>query len=130
MMGKIIKIKTFPQNKKVKLFRVIVSTDKTEYIATNDFTQNSTDDTQQVCAIRWKIEQFHRELKQLTGIESCQCRKARIQRNHIACAMLVWLRLKSLAYKTYQTVYQLKHTLLSNYLIEQLKRPALPMSLV
>jgi hypothetical protein len=83
-----------------------------------------------VCAIRWKIEQFHRELKQLTGIESCQCRKARLQRNHIACAMLVWLRLKDLAYKTYQTVYQLKHGLLSNYLIEQLKRPALPMSLV
>jgi hypothetical protein len=128
--GKIIKIKTFPQDKKVKLFRVIVSTDKTEYIATNDFTQDSIDDTQQVCAIRWKIEQFHRELKQLTGIESCQCRKARIQRNHMACAMLVWLRLKSLAYKTYQTIYQLKHGLLSNYLIEQLKRPALPMSLV
>jgi len=63
-------------------------------------------------------------------IESCQCRNARIQRNHIACAMLVWLRLKDLAYKTYQTVYQLKHGLLSNYLIEQLKRPALPMSLV
>jgi hypothetical protein len=83
-----------------------------------------------VCAVRWKIEQFHRELKQLTGIESCQCRNARIQRNHIACAMLVWLRLKDLAYKTYQSVYQLKHRLLSNYLIEQLKRPALPMSLV
>ena len=31
-----------------------------------------------VCKIRWKIEEFHREIKQLTGIESCQCRKARI----------------------------------------------------
>jgi hypothetical protein len=35
-----------------------------------------------------------------------------------------------LAYKSYQTVYQKKHGLLSNYLIEQLKHPALPMSLV
>ncbi len=34
--GKIIKIKTFPKNKKVKLFRVIVSTEKTEFVATND----------------------------------------------------------------------------------------------
>jgi hypothetical protein len=33
--------------------------------------------------------EFHRELKQLTGVEACQCRKARIQRNHIACALLV-----------------------------------------
>ena len=126
--GKLIKIKTFPQAKQVKLFRVIISTDKTEYIVTNNLNQNSIDDTQKVCSIRWKIEQFHRELKQLTGIESCQCRKGRIQRNHIACAILVWLRLKDLAYSSCQTVYQLKHGLLSNYLIEQLKRPALSMS--
>jgi len=126
--GKIIKVKTFPKDKTVKLFRVIVSTDKTEFIATNDFTQDSTDVVQKGCDIRWKIEQFHRELKQLTGVESCQCRKARIQRNHINCAMLVWLKLKDLAYKTGQTVYQLKYGLLSNYLIQQLKRPALAMS--
>ncbi len=50
--GKLIKIPGFPKDKKVKLFRVIVSTDKTEYVATNDTTQNSTDDTQQVCAVR------------------------------------------------------------------------------
>ena len=80
--GKIIKVKKFPGSKKVKLFRVAVSTDRTDYIATNDLSQNSTDVVQQVCKIRWKIEEFHRELKQLTGIESCQCRKARIQRNH------------------------------------------------
>ena len=128
--GKIIKIKAFPKEKKVKLFRVLVSTDKTEFVATNDLTQNSTEVVQKVCKVRWKIEEFHRELKQLTGVESCQCRKARIQRNHIACAMLVWLRLKELAYKTGQSVYQLKHGLLSNYLIAQLRRPALVMSLV
>ncbi len=50
--GKTIKIRGFPKDKKVKLFRVIVSTDKTEYVATNDLTQDSTDDTQQVCAVR------------------------------------------------------------------------------
>jgi hypothetical protein len=127
--GKIIKIKVFPKEKKVKLFRVLVSTDKTEFVATNDLTQNSTEVVQEVCKLRWKIEEFHRELKQLTGVESCQCRKARIQRNHIACAMLVWLRLKELAYSTGQSVYQLKHGLLSNYLIAQLRRPSLVMSL-
>ena len=85
---------------------------------------------QQVCKIRWKIEEFHRELKQLTGIESCQCRKARIQRNHIACAILVWLRLKDIAYKTGQTIYQIKYGLFSSYLIQQLKRPDIFMCLV
>ncbi len=128
--GKIIKIKTFPKFQKVKLFRVIVSANKTEYVATNDLNQSTTSDVQKVCAIRWKVEEFHRELKQLTGIESCQCRKARIQRNHVACALLVWVRLKSLAYKNGQTIYQIKHKLLSNYLIEQLKRPDVSMLLV
>ena len=109
---------------------VIVSTDRTDYVATNDLSQSSTDVTQQVSKVRWKVEEFHREIKQLTGIESCQCRKARLQRNHIACAMLVWLRLKNLAYKTGETVYQIKHNLLSNYLIEQLKRPEISMSIV
>lgn len=128
--GKIIKIKGFLGSKKVKLFRVTVSTDRTDYVATNDLSQSSTDVAQQVCKVRWKIEEFHREIKQLTGIELCQCRKARLQRNHIACAMLVWLRLKNLAYRTSQTVYKIKHDLLSNYLIEQLKRPQIVMSIV
>jgi len=71
----------------VKLFRVTVSTDRTDYIVTNDLSQNSTDEVQEANAVRWKVEEFHR-VKQLTGIEACQCRKARIQRNHIACAIL------------------------------------------
>jgi hypothetical protein len=33
----------------------------------------------------------------VTGIEQCQARQARIQRNHIACAFLVWTRLSFLA---------------------------------
>jgi hypothetical protein len=50
--GKVIKIKTFPKFKKVKLFRVIVSTKKTEYVATNDLTQSDKNDVEKVCAIR------------------------------------------------------------------------------
>jgi len=94
---------------------------------TNDLTQGSLDATQEVCGMRWKIEQFHREIKQLTGIERNQCRTARIQRNHIACAMLVWIRLTDLARKTRQTVYRIKHPLLDDYLRRQLKNPAVTM---
>ena len=102
--GKIIKIKGFPKEHKVKCFRVVVSTHRTDWIVTNDLAQDSLDATQEVCRIRWKIEQFHRELKQLTGVERCQCRKVRIQRNHIACAMLVWIRLMDVARKAQRTI--------------------------
>ncbi|MBA3572924.1 MAG: transposase [Pyrinomonadaceae bacterium] len=127
--GKSVHVKDFPKGHRLQLFRLVLSTERTDYVVTNDSTQTSTDDAQQVCAIRWKIEQLHREAKQITGLESCQCRKARIQRNHIACALLVWLRLKELAYETKRTVYQIKYGQLSEYLIQQLKSPSVKMAL-
>jgi IS4 transposase len=111
----------------VQLFRVVVSTHRTDYVVTNDLAQESTETTQEACGFRWKIEQLHREGKQVTGLERCQCRKARIQRNHIGCAFLVWVRLKHLAVQTGRTVYRLKHSLLNDYLIQQLKSPSLKM---
>jgi hypothetical protein len=127
--GKNIHVKDFPKGHRLQLFRLVVSSDRTDYIVTNDVTQASTADTRRVCAIRWKIEQLHREVKQVTGLERCQCRTARIQRNHIACALLVWCRLKELAYQTGRTVYQIKFGQLSDYLIEQLKSPSVKMAL-
>ena len=128
--GRLIKIKGFPKDYKVKLFRVVVSSRRTEWIVTNDLSRDSTQDTRKVRAVRWKIEEFHREAKQLmTGIEECQCRSGRIQRNHVACALLVWARLKSLAYQSGQTVYQIKRGLLHDYLVQQLKTPSVGMVL-
>lgn len=127
--GKIIKIKGFPKEHKVKLFRVEGSTHRTDYVVTNDITQDSMEAIHRACRFRWRIEQLHREGKQLTGWEKCQCRKARIQRNHIGCALLVWVCLKKLAIASNFNVYQLKNSLLDNYLIQQLKNPSLKMIL-
>jgi len=126
--GKSVHVKDFPKGHRLQLFRLVLSTKRTDYVVTTDQTQHSTDDTQRVCAIRWRIEQLHREAKQVTGLESFQCRKARIQRNHIACSLLVWLRLKELTYKTGRTVYQIKYGQLSDYL-QQLKSPLVKMAL-
>ena len=127
--GKIVKIKGFPKEHKVKLFRVVLSTQRTDYVVTNDLAQDDTQAVQEVCGLRWKIEQFHRETKQLTGLEGCQCRKARIVRNHIGCAILVWVRLKQVAQETQRTIYRVKHDLLSDYLRQQLKSPTVTMAL-
>ena len=111
--GKLIKIKGFPRRKhKVRLFRVVVHSRRTEWIVSNDRTRDWAREAQKARGLRWKIEEFHREAKQLRGIERCQCRGGRIQRNHIACALLVWSRLKDLAYQSGRTVYQIKHGVL------------------
>ena len=127
--GKLIKIRGFPKDHKVKLFRVASSARRTEYVVTNDPAQNDSSVAQQACHWRWKIEQFHREAKQGTGLEKCQCRLVRIVRNHIGCAMLVWIRLEQVAYQTGQTIYQVKYRLLAEYLRQQLKAPAIRMEI-
>lgn len=127
--GKLVKVKGFPKDHKVRLFRVVVHSRRTEWIVTNDSARDSVQDARKARALRWKIEEFHREAKQLTGIERCQCRGGRLQRNHVACALLVWSRLKHLAYQSGRTIYQMKHGLMHDYLVQQLKNPTIRMVL-
>jgi hypothetical protein len=127
--GKAIKIKGFPAKHKVKVFRVVLSTQRTDYVVTNEMAQDNVEVVLDLCGFRWKVEQFHRETKQLTGIEGNQCRKARIVRNHIGCAILVWVRLKQVAIETKRTIYRVKHDLLDEYLRQQIKSPDVQMRL-
>lgn len=82
---KTVKLKGFSKERRVRLFRIFVSTNNVEYVITNDYTQSEAVAVQKEYGKRCKIEEFHREVKQVTGIERCQCRKGRIQRNHITC---------------------------------------------
>ncbi|NEP72712.1 MAG: transposase, partial [Okeania sp. SIO2G4] len=58
--------------------------------ATNDLSKCSKDDVEFESQTRWKVEDINGEIKQLTGLCSCQCRLRKIQINHITCGMLVW----------------------------------------
>ena len=58
-------------------------------------------------------------------MQAYQCRLARSQRNHIALTVRAWTRLKQAAYKTQQTVYQLKEGFLDAYMKYELIKPAL-----
>jgi hypothetical protein len=62
--GKTIKVKGFPAEYKVKLFRVVLSTQRTDYVVTNEMKQNNVEVVHDLCGFRWKVEQFHRETKE------------------------------------------------------------------
>jgi hypothetical protein len=126
--GRGVHLRHFPAGHQVRLFRLPLSTGRTEFIITNDEIQDWTPETQDVWAWRSTIEQFHREDKQVTGIGACQCRRERILRNHIGCAMLVWVRLKQVATQTGQTIYQVKQGLLDDYMRQQLHTPTIQMA--
>jgi hypothetical protein len=125
--GTAVHLKDFPKGHRVRLFRLVLSSERTDYIATNDATQDSAPAVREVYGWRWKIEQLHREAKQITGIARCQARRARSQRNHIGCALLVWVRLQQVAEATRQTIYGVKHGQLRDYLRTQLRTPSVPM---
>lgn len=108
----------------VKLFKIVATDGDIDWVITNDPATNLT--TSVVRGrndVRWDVECFHREIKQLTGIEKCQCQNEWAQRNHIACCYHAWLALKVHATKLKQTLYRTQHDLLSNYLIAELKQP-------
>lgn len=123
--GVTVKLKEVPF--KVQLFKVVATNGDIESVITNHpegtFT---TSDIQNENAVRWQIEQLHRELKQLTGTEKCECRKARSQRNHLACCYLAWLSLKVKAEHWRKTLYAAQRDLLSDYLRAELRDPRIP----
>ena len=69
---------------------------------------------------------MHRGLKQLTGIEKCQSRKQRSQRNHISYCYQAWFTLKRKAKEANITVYELRNNLFSEYLKKVLRQQIIP----
>jgi SRSO17 transposase len=136
--GVSVKLKELPF--RVHLFKVVAPNGDIEWVITNkpqptdgetpsggEATQvpMTTQDVQDVNAVRWQIEQMHRELKQLVGTEKCQCRKARSQRNHLACCYLAWLALKVRAKQVTATLYAAKANLLRDFLMAELRKPTI-----
>ena len=120
--GITVKLKKVPFT--VQLFKIVATNGDIEWVITNRAPGSiHTQVIQEENQVRWCIEQLHRELKQLTGIERCQCRKQRAQRNHFACCYHAWFSLKVFAKKLGKTLYQVKHDLWSDYLRNELRNP-------
>jgi hypothetical protein len=123
--GIIVKLKKVPF--KVKLFKVVATNGDVDWVITNDLDETViTQVAQEANDLRWQVEEFHRELKQLTGSAKCQCRKARSQRNHLACCYHAWLSLKVQTKLLNKTIYRVRTDLFSDYLRTELRNPTIP----
>jgi SRSO17 transposase len=123
--GLSVKLKEVPF--RVQLFKVVATNGDIEWVITNHEPGFlSSQAVQDENALRWQIEQLHRELKQLTGSEKCECRKARSQRTHLACCYLAWLSLKVKALDLNKTLYHIQRDLFSDYLRAELRHPRIP----
>lgn len=74
----------------VTIFKFVAKNGRIDYLATNKESPTRVE-IKAIMEARWSIEVYHRELKQTCGIERCQARTGRAQRNHICVAILAWL---------------------------------------
>ncbi len=74
----------------VTVFKFVAKNSRVDYVATN-MTHPTRETIQSIVQARWSIETYHRELKQTCGIERCQARKGRAQRNHICMTIIAWI---------------------------------------
>jgi hypothetical protein len=125
--GMLVKLKEIPFQ--VQLFVIATPTGGIDWVITNQqddpLCPMKADDVKTKNAIRWHIEQFHRDVKQLVGSEKCQCRKARSQRNHLACCYLAWVSLKVYAQSISTTLADAQKKLWSEYLKKELRCPTI-----
>lgn len=74
----------------VTVYKFVAKNGRIDYMTTN--MENPTRaGVEALVKARWSIEVYHRELKQTCGIERCQARTGRAQRNHIFMAIMAWL---------------------------------------
>jgi hypothetical protein len=77
----------------VRAFRIVARDGGTEHWITGDPAMTELE-RQELDELSWSIEEYHRGLKQCCGVERCQARYGRAQRNHIGLAIRAFVRLE------------------------------------
>ena len=106
----------------IRVFRIVSKNGDTEHWATDDLEMD--DLTRLGLAERtWAIENYHRGLKQCCGVERCQARAGRAQRNHIEMSIRAFLRLERHFYNTGISWYEAKAKIIRGAIRAYLLKP-------
>jgi putative transposase len=108
----------------VRVFRIDAPDGDTEYWATNDLAMDAGM-RKHYAEVSFAIENYHRELKQNCGVERCQARSERAQRNHIGLALRAFLRLEWHFFTTGVSGFEAKLRLVREAVRIYLARPFL-----
>lgn len=77
----------------IRVFRVVATNGDTGYWATSDLEMDALTRLK-YADFSWRIEEYHRGIKQFCGVERCQARRGKAQRNHIGWSLRAFLRLE------------------------------------
>lgn len=88
--------------------RVVATNGDVTYLATNDLSLTDYDEFTGHFQQRWNIEEFHRGIKQTTGIEQCYSIRAQSQRTHIFASFVAFVRLEAVRISAQMSWYEQK----------------------
>jgi len=92
----------------VLVAQIVFKNGDIRYIATNDLSLTDYSDFSALSKKRWKIEEFHRGIKQTTGIEKCYSVKRESQLTHIFACFVAFVKLEFNRLKTGVSWYEQK----------------------
>lgn len=92
----------------VLVCKLVATNGDITYLATDDLSLTDYDAYASHFQHRWKIEEFHRGIKQTTGFERCESTQAVSQKTHIFSAFVAFVRLERQRLKSGISWYEQK----------------------
>jgi hypothetical protein len=102
---------SFPVALIVKVFKNEDGSTGTLYLVTNDL-ESSADRIYEVYQKRWRIEEYHKSIKQNASLEKSPTKVVRSQKNHIFASIIAYCKLEFLKTKTSLSHFGMKYMLL------------------
>ena len=104
----------------VFVFKFVAKNGRIDYVTTN-MEKPTREQVKHITDARWSVEVYHREVKQTCGIERCQARTGRAQRNHIFLAIAAWFEQHKRRITQKITLYQQNWDVIKNAIQDQIK---------
>ena len=104
----------------ITVFRFEAKNGRIDYVATN-MANPTREQLKHITNARWSVEVYHREIKQTCGIERCQARTGRAQRNHIFLAIAAWFQQHKIRLANHITLYQQNWEVIKTAIHQQIK---------
>lgn len=102
---------SFPVALVKKIFKNEDGSTGTLYLVTNDL-ESSADRIYEIYQKRWRIEEYHKSIKQNASLEKSPTKVVRSQKNHIFASIIAYCKLEFLKIKTALNHFGLKYMLL------------------
>jgi len=106
----------------IKVFKIVSKDGDIEYWAT-DVLEMDEAKREEIGGYSWKIEEYHRNIKQFCGVERCQARISMSQRAHIMFSLRAFLRLEVERLKNGVSWFESKRKIIRNGISSYMQSP-------